>query len=714
MTVAEQTPITTAVGNGSSTVFPFGFSVLSAADLVVKGTLSGAVTVFVLGSDYSVTGVGGATGSVVFNVAPANGMALAIYRSSRVKRDTDYTDNGDLLAVTLDTDFDRLWLLMQEIFSGAKAPPGSLRVAAGETVGELPAASARAGYLLGFDNSGAPVLLPGQAGSATTLALDLAAANNAAKGVGQVGYDATVAYSAGLGAFLNLQYARTAAEVTAGVTPSVYAYPEGDIRRYGATTVAVNNATAINAALLVSASGGADVYIPPGTWAYTATLNATGSCAMRGCGQLSVLAPNGCDGITFANQPTYGGSRPFRDFVLTGTSTTAKSGIKATMTAASGNRVTSVFFDRLTIQNFQWGIDTQGFWNSAARDVHIYNCYGGVHLSERNIKFTFSSVHIVAGAITGVGTKYGVLLEQVGGVRSESTTLRGCFIFGYDIAIHVDNALYTTIEHVDCDNCQSVGIKLTTANGGTTVRDCWVNTNAAALTKGIEVSALGAKNHDQILLDSNIVSCTQAFAGSLGIVVGDEQQAVRAISNRVYGFETGIRCSAADNFIEKWNSINATSTARLVDSLSLDCEVGPSYIQGGTSLAFTAGTPTGLVYYDRGSFTATLTGMTAGTTGTVKWVANGREIRLQVGASITGTSNSTAMTLTGLPSVLKPVADQVFIPTIIDNGTTVHAYASLSASTGTITFGATPGAGNFTASGTKGVNAMTAAYVYSS
>ncbi|MFM7012458.1 MAG: glycosyl hydrolase family 28-related protein [Betaproteobacteria bacterium] len=60
-------------------------------------------------------------------------------------------------------------------------------------------------------------------------------------------------------------YPRTAAEISAGITPSSYAYPEGDVRRYGA---ALNGSTvddtAFQNAIAVQAAGGSHVIFPPG------------------------------------------------------------------------------------------------------------------------------------------------------------------------------------------------------------------------------------------------------------------------------------------------------------------------------------------------------------------------------------------------------------------------------------------------------------------
>jgi hypothetical protein len=60
-----------------------------------------------------------------------------------------------------------------------------------------------------------------------------------------------------------------------------------------------------------------------------------------------------------------------------------------------------------------------------------------------------------------------------------------------------------------------------------------------------------------------------------------------------------------------------------------------------------------------GSFTATLSGMTTTTTGTVWWSRNGNLVTIFTRTnSISGTSNSTGMTLTGLPAALQPAQNK--------------------------------------------------------
>jgi hypothetical protein len=113
-----------------------------------------------------------------------------------------------------------------------------------------------------------------------------------------------------------------------------------------------------------------------------------------------------------------------------------------------------------------------------------------------------------------------------------------------------------------------------------------------------------------------------------------------------------------------------------------------------------------------GSFTGTLTGMDASTTGTVEYkvFANaagvGKSCILRVPSSTLGTSNTTAMTMTGLPAAVQPTAN-VWVPCLVrDNGVDVPGAAFINAAApSVITFytDATLSATGFTPSGSKGL-----------
>lgn len=117
---------------------------------------------------------------------------------------------------------------------------------------------------------------------------------------------------------------------------------------------------------------------------------------------------------------------------------------------------------------------------------------------------------------------------------------------------------------------------------------------------------------------------------------------------------------------------------------------------------------------DTGTFTATLTGCTTAPTGTARWAKIGNLVLLQLPA-ITGTSNSTGCTFTGVPSEIWTTASGASnqsIPFIVDNSVTTNGAVSVGNS-GTVQFykGASETTASFTAAGTKGLNAsVTVAY----
>ncbi|MDR4742704.1 GDSL-type esterase/lipase family protein [Klebsiella pneumoniae] len=111
MSVPSQTPYNIYTANGLTTVFAYQFMIMTAGDLDVS--INGNS----IASGFTVQGAGQTGGGqVVFTAPPANGDTVMLLRKLTIKRDTDYQDNGDLLAETLNADFDRLWLAMQQAF----------------------------------------------------------------------------------------------------------------------------------------------------------------------------------------------------------------------------------------------------------------------------------------------------------------------------------------------------------------------------------------------------------------------------------------------------------------------------------------------------------------------------------------------------------------------------------------------------------------------
>lgn len=115
MPVPFQTPLNSYTGNGVTVAFPYRFLLLRAGDL--KVTVDGAV--LTLTTHYTLSGIGSsAGGTVLFLTAPPAGSEVIVQRAVPLLRDTDYQENGDLPAETLDADFDRIWMVLISMATG--------------------------------------------------------------------------------------------------------------------------------------------------------------------------------------------------------------------------------------------------------------------------------------------------------------------------------------------------------------------------------------------------------------------------------------------------------------------------------------------------------------------------------------------------------------------------------------------------------------------
>ncbi|ENY0880384.1 phage tail fiber protein [Enterobacter hormaechei] len=208
MSVPNQTPYIIYNANGLTTVFPFEFYIINAGDIQVS--INGTTVT----SGYSVSGTGNVVGGdVTFITPPASGSIVMLERVVPTYRLTDYQDNGDLLADTVNKDFDRLWMAIQRSFiylglalrrpllggpfnaEGYRieklADPLNAQDAATKNyvdnvslvralrvpesyVPVLPPVSQRANRLLAFNDSGNPIAVLPASGSASDVMVELA------------------------------------------------------------------------------------------------------------------------------------------------------------------------------------------------------------------------------------------------------------------------------------------------------------------------------------------------------------------------------------------------------------------------------------------------------------------------------------------------------------------------------------------------------------
>lgn len=142
----------TSVGNGVTTVFPYNFRILASADLRVA--LDGVEQSI----GYTVSGVGDDSGgNVTFSVAPAIGVEVLRERAATYDRtDSDYQRNGAFQETSVDRDFDRPVMLIQQLKALSDRTP---KLPAGSSISgddfALPAPGA--GLYFRWNNSGTAI-----------------------------------------------------------------------------------------------------------------------------------------------------------------------------------------------------------------------------------------------------------------------------------------------------------------------------------------------------------------------------------------------------------------------------------------------------------------------------------------------------------------------------------------------------------------------------
>ena len=109
MSVSNQRVQYEYIADGDTVVFPFSCRVVYASDLIV---MVNGVRV----NNYSVEGINQPHGgNVVFHTPPASNSRVFLLRNIPLMREADYQTNGDFLASTVNSDFDRLWMALQGI-----------------------------------------------------------------------------------------------------------------------------------------------------------------------------------------------------------------------------------------------------------------------------------------------------------------------------------------------------------------------------------------------------------------------------------------------------------------------------------------------------------------------------------------------------------------------------------------------------------------------
>lgn len=249
MTVTVTSTFVRAAGNGVTTVVNFPFLVTSSGDLIVRDILdsTGTPTTLALNTHYTVqlsaTGEGG---TVTFLSALAAGHTYDIRSNVPATQGEDIRNQGRFLPEIHEGVFDKAVRLIQDLTRKVGQSIQAPDYEASPPNFTLPNAIQRALNYLAFDVNGNAVVTSGTGGGDASLRNDLANTTTAGKGNEMV------------------SIRRTTAEISAGVTPVNYTYPEFWVTRYGGDpTGAGFSDTAFVSANAVAAVNGGRIIVPP-------------------------------------------------------------------------------------------------------------------------------------------------------------------------------------------------------------------------------------------------------------------------------------------------------------------------------------------------------------------------------------------------------------------------------------------------------------------
>ena len=160
MTVGTQNSVVTLEGNGATTAFNYPFIIPGASDAVITYTAVGGAQTVLLTSQYTITGLGNATGGTVtyplVGSPIAAGSYLTIQRLLPVVQTTSLSNQGPTFA-SIESALDYVTEVEQQLtFDYSRSI--QLNVADVSPLPELPPAAQRAGQFLYFDANGNPAV----------------------------------------------------------------------------------------------------------------------------------------------------------------------------------------------------------------------------------------------------------------------------------------------------------------------------------------------------------------------------------------------------------------------------------------------------------------------------------------------------------------------------------------------------------------------------
>ena len=529
---------------------------------------------------------------------------------------------------------------------------------------------------------------------------------------------------------------QTAAEFAAGVAPTIYSYQPGDLRRYGADPTGVNDSTVAitNFFAVALANGGLSARLSPGTYKITSTVtvNMTPSTGANAeTYGLTLLA----DGVVF----NYTGNSYAFDFVSANTEATMHGPLLAvhganllcTAAAAGGFRCRSVSGPGVRWWDcFVYGATAGAAWtelnDTAWCENHHYRGCGAVNCRTIiSFQVTGGTTSFARTYVDGMfGAGIGDYWFEVGGgtavYDSRFTHLSGNFTslayFSIGAAGSDADMEGTVIDGLDCEANAAIASTWTAglAAGATaaTLAAAWTHptgTYTAIFSDG-ETRAATYTN------GSTAVTWTTGLTGAVTTAAIVQQGIFRlfnypntaGVARRPIILNIPYDATAIGNALQAqfphWLDNNGASiagpeseqTQAITTDSPLQSAWGQSEVYEGS---FGINAVKDVATYSDDVVNVNVTGCSAAVAGRVRIARAGNIISMTVWDTLIGTSNTDAMTLTGLPAYASPTVVAEQIPCFVTNagaGTLGAATVNLD---GSITFAVASAVDAFSASG---------------
>lgn len=727
-------------GNDSATSFPFTFKVFSKTDVQAQLTDVGAViSTLVQDSDYSVTlnadqdaSPGGSITYPLSGAPLATGEKLVLLGSTAYDQPTDLPEGGAYRARVVEDALDRIVFLIQQL---SEEVGRSLTLPASAATADTTLPAPESDKLIGWNTAATALVNLNASVLASIVAFGTA---NADRFTGD-GTTKNFTLSANPGALANLDVSVAGATLVpttdytwSGTTLSFTAapaaaakilaryiqalpqgttdsgastfthsgsYANGTVGRALQRTLNVMNApynakgdgvtddTAAIQAAITDAQNlvGAEVYFPPrltgASYKVTSPLVISAPVRLRGAGPYAVqlIAPAGA--ITAGN------------YILD-------------INCLAVNNVEHVIVEGLTVRSIDAvpnGIRIKNASYSTLVDVRVFNVANGLDFDGTRC-FSNTFERFICYGVTNASARFLSTFAGGGQFVFHSCTFLGAY------GVHVPVGAVT--ENVVFEGCNWEGCttRAVLANGTT---QGWAFTGArgeAGTGNGFEFAPSAA--HECVGLVFHGMSYYNGTVAAIPLILGT----AAGTGGRVRGFSvTGCRTGYAgftcfaQLYAEVQTGLIAGNFFSEVTTQAVSNNRAGVVVFSNENGAGRLPESWGLNAISQSSFTATATGMTTSPTGTVKYAVDNGAVTLDI-PNITGTSNATTFTLTGMPVEARPAVDKDMLCRVQDNTGAAGLGLLRVKTTGVIELYVGASGGGFTAAGTKSVSPMSVTY----